>query len=77
MNSEFDSNFKKLVKEDSLPISSIEDLMINDMKEYQDKLNKHVEELLQKEIDEGNLIIKKNKNGKIVDISCITKEKKN
>lgn len=76
MNNEFDLEFKKLVKDDGLPISSVEELMIKDMEKYQEKLNRHVEELLQKEVDEGNLIIKKNKSGKIVAINYVTKEKK-
>ena len=44
---------------------------------YGDKLsNHHIEELLQKQVDKNKIIIKKNKNGKIVDIIFGIKEKK-
>ncbi|MDE5553124.1 MAG: hypothetical protein K2I67_01105 [Malacoplasma sp.] len=66
-NNEFeklDREFKKLQKEKNLNINSIEDLMIGDIDNYKLRLKTHIEELLSSEIDEKELIAKKNKNGK-------------
>lgn len=46
------------------------------VEEYKIQLHQHIEELLQREVDENRLIVKKNKNGKITDIISVTKEKK-
>lgn len=45
-------------------ISSIEDLMIQNIDNYKQRLKCHIEELLSNENDEQELISKKNKNGK-------------
>ena len=72
----FESEFVELVKSDKLDIFSIEDLMLDRIEKYKEHLNVQLEELLQRKINEGELIVKKNKNGKIVDIISITKAKK-
>lgn len=67
MNKEFkklDSDFKKLVKEEKLDINSIEDLMLENIENYKSKLKTHIEELLTKEVDENEIMNKKNENGK-------------
>ena len=73
---DLDNEFIDLVKNDKLNISSIEDLMIKNIDEYKILIHHHLEELLQREVDENRIIIKKNKNGKITDIISVTKEKK-
>lgn len=71
-----DKDFINLAKEDTLDISELENLLIKNVEEYKVQLHQHVEELLQREVDENRLIVKKNKNGKITDIISVTKEKK-
>lgn len=71
MNKEFeklDSDFKKLVKDEKLDINSIENLMLENLEKYKSKLKTHIEELLTKEINENEIISKKNKNGKKKDL---------
>ena len=75
--SDLDKDFINLEKTGKLDIFSIEDLMIKNVEEYKELIHHHLEELLQREVDENRLIIKKNKNGKITDIISVTKEKKN
>lgn len=72
-----DNEFIKLRNDDKLDIFSIEDLLVKNIDEYKKELHHHIEELLQKQVDENKIIIKKNKNGEIVDIISATKEKKN
>lgn len=72
-----DNEFVKLRKDDKLDIFSIEDLLVKNIDEYKKELHQHIEELLQKQVDENKIIIKKNKNGKIMDIISVTKEKQN
>lgn len=72
-----DKDFINLAKEDTLDISELENLLIKNIEEYKVQLHQHVEELLQHEVDENRLIVKKNKNGKITDIISVTKGKKN
>ena len=74
--SDLDKDFINLEKTGKLDIFSIEDLMIKNVEEYKELIHHHLEELLQREVDENRLIIKKNKNGKITDIISVTKEKK-
>ena len=69
-------NFNK-IDEEILKLDNSENLDISLIEEYKIELHKHIEELLQQQVDENRIIIKKNKNGKIVDISSVTKEKKN
>ncbi len=40
---DFDSEFKKLTKQDKLPISSIEDLMLKNIENYKKELLTHIE----------------------------------
>lgn len=75
--SKLDNDFINLVKEDTLNISDVEDLLIKNIEEYKVQLHQHIEELLQQQVDENKIIIKKNKNGRITDIISVTKEKKN
>lgn len=72
-----DNDFINLAKEDTLDISDIEDLLIKNIEEYKVQLHQHIEELLQQQVDENKIIVKKNKNGGIMDIISVTKEKKN
>ena len=66
---ELDDNFKQLVNNNELSISSIEELMIDNLNEYEKKLRNHIEELLINNIDEKDLISKKNEIGKKKDIN--------
>jgi len=80
MNNNFnnlDKDFSELKNNDKLNIFSIEDILIKNIDEYKKELHHHIEELLQKQVDENKIIIKKNKNGEIVDIISVIKEKKN
>ncbi len=61
---DFTSKFDTLVKEDKLNINTIEDLMIENIENYKKELKNHVEDLLKNHVNEKELIIKKNKNGK-------------
>lgn len=72
-----DNEILKLDNNKNLDISSIEDILVKNIEEYKIELHKHVEELLQQQIDENRIIIKKKKNGEIVDIIFATKENKN
>lgn len=64
MKQNFEEKFIKLVTENNLTINSIEDLMLEELEEYKRKLELQLEDLLAKEINEKELIDKKNKNGK-------------
>lgn len=75
--SELDKKIISLTKEDSIDISDIENLLINNIEEYKVELHHHVEKLLSEQVDENKIIVKKNENGKITDIESVTKEKKN
>ncbi len=72
-----DNEIINLDNEGNLDIFSIENLLINNIESYKKELHKHVEDVLQNKINENNIIIKKNKNGEIVDIIYATKVKKN
>lgn len=65
----FEEKFIKLVSDNNLTINSIEDLMLEELEEYKRKLELQLEDLLAKEIDEKELIHKKNKNGKKKDLN--------
>lgn len=75
--SELDKKIINLTKRDSIDISDIEDLLINNIEEYKVELHHHVEKLLSEQVNENKIIVKKNENGKITDIGFVTKEKKN
>ncbi len=66
---ELDNNFDKLITEDKLSIDSIESLGLKSIEDVKAIINKHIEELLIEKIDEKELIIKKNRNGKKKDIN--------
>ena len=76
---EFYNEFKKLTKQDKLPISSIEDLMLKNIENYKNELLAHTEELLLKNIAEADLINKKKISGiiKELDLKISEKEKLN
>ena len=64
---EFDNltkQFDELSKEEKLNINSIEELMVRDIEQYKELQKEHIEKLLQNNINEKELITKKNKNGK-------------
>lgn len=56
---DFDNDFKKLAKQDKMPISSIEDLTLKNIENYKNELLTHIEELLLKNVNETDLITKK------------------
>ena len=72
-----DNEILKLDNKENLDIFSIEDILAENIEAYKKELHHHIEEVLQQKVDEKRIIIKKNKNGKIVDIVYATKEKKN
>jgi hypothetical protein len=72
-----DKEIVNLDNDGNLDIFSIENLLVQNIENYKKELHKHVEDVLQNKINENNIIIKKNKNGEIVDIIYGTKEKKN
>ena len=72
---EFDNEFKKLTKQDKLPISSIEDLMLKNIENYKNELLAHTEELLLKNIAETDLINKKKISGIIKELDLKISEK--
>lgn len=63
-----DNEFNKLLKNDKLNISEIENLSINTVEECKQIINNHIEKLVMSKIDEQQLISKKNKNGKKKDL---------
>lgn len=65
----FEEEFIKLVSENKLSINSIEELMLEEIKRYKNKLEMQLEELLKSQINEKELITKKNKNGKKKDMN--------
>lgn len=65
MTSEFDN----MVKEGSLNISRIEELLTTNINAYKYNVNKYMENLISSHINEKQLIVKKNKNGKKKDIN--------
>ena len=76
---EFDNEFEKLAKQDKLPISLIEDLMLKNIENYKNELLAHTEGLLLKNINEADLISKKKISGiiKELDLKISEKEKLN
>ena len=59
-----DTSFNRLISNDSLDINSIEELAMNSIDDCKSIINNHIEELISKNINEQELIIKKNENGK-------------
>ena len=66
---EFTNEFDELVAKGKMNINSLEQLMVDNVENYKKDLHKHVEEILSTHINEKELIIKKNKNGKKKDIN--------
>lgn len=71
INKENEKNIEKmiqkfdfLIKNESLNISNIEELLINNIENYKTNINKFMEELITNKVDEQELISKKNENGK-------------
>lgn len=76
---DFDNEFKELAKQDKMPISSIENLMIKNIENYKNELLTHTEKLLLKDVSEMDLITKKKISGMIkeLDLKISEKEKLN
>lgn len=60
---DLDNGFKNNVRDNKLDISTIENLAINSMNSCKQIINNHIENLIFQEINEKELIVKKNKNG--------------
>lgn len=74
---ELDDNFDMLISSNNLTMDKIEDIAINNIDAYKQIINNHIENLIFHKVDEKELISKKNKNGKNLDINLKTKEGKN
>ena len=61
---ELDNDFDKLVLTNKLNINSIEDIAMKNIEDYKQIINIHIEDLILKKINEKELIVKKNENGK-------------
>ena len=61
---ELDNDFDKLVLTNKLNINSIEDIAMKNIEDYKQIINIHIEDLIFKKINEKELIVKKNENGK-------------
>ena len=72
---EFDNEFKKLAKQDKMPISSIENLILKNIENYKNELLTRTEELLLKSINEADLIAKKKISGIIKELDLKISEK--
>ena len=72
---EFDNEFKKLAKQDKMPISSIENLILKNIENYKNELLTRTEELLLKSINEVDLITKKKISGIIKELDLKISEK--
>lgn len=48
---DFDNQFKNLISEEKLDISSLENLIVDNLENYRNLFNSHVEELLSNNID--------------------------
>ena len=66
--SNVENKFTTYVNEGKLNISTIEDIMLEDLENYKEELINHIEELLLKKIDEKDLISKKKITGMIKEL---------
>ena len=66
---DYNEKFNKLVNNDKLNISTIEDLLLDNYKLHQKNMTQYTEELLSQKVNEKELINKKNKNGRRKDIN--------
>ena len=71
-----ENKFTTYVNEGKLNISTIEDIMLEDLENYTEELIKHTEELLLNKIDEKDLISKKKITGMIKELRLRIKEPK-
>lgn len=55
----YTKEFDKLVSERNLSIDTLENIMINNIEQYEKVLRQHVEELIKTHINEKDLITKK------------------
>ena len=74
--SNIDNKFTTYVNEGKLNISTIEDIMLEDLENYKEELITHVEELLLNKIDEKDLISKKKIIGMIKELRLRIKAQK-
>ena len=74
--SDIDNKFTTYVNEGKLNISTIEDIMLEDLENYKEELITHVEELLLNKIDEKDLISKKKIIGMIKELRLRIKAQK-
>lgn len=65
----FTKEFDELVSQNKLNIDSLENIMIDSIENYEKELRTQVEELLKSHINEKELVIKKNENGKQKDLN--------
>ena len=66
--SNVENKFTTYVNEGKLNINTIEDIMLEDLKNYKEELISHIEELLLNKIDEKDLISKKKITGMIKEL---------
>ena len=66
--SNVENKFTTFVNEGKLNISTIEDIMLEDLENYKEELITHIEELLLSKIDEKDLISKKKIIGMIKEL---------
>lgn len=66
---DFTRKFDELVSKEKLNIDSLETIMINSIQDYEKELKRHAEELLITHVNEKDLIVKKNENGKKKDLN--------
>ena len=74
--SNIENKFTTYVNEGKLNISTIEDIMLEDLENYKEELIRHTEELLLKTIDEKDLISKKKITGMIKELRLRIKAQK-
>ena len=71
-----ENKFTTYVNEGKLNISTIEDIMLEDLENYKEELINHIEELLLNKINEKDLISKKKITGMIKELRLRIKEPK-
>lgn len=62
-------NFDRLISDNELNINSIENLAIGSVNDIKNIINAHLKELIDKRVNEKELITKKNKSGKKEDLN--------
>lgn len=56
--------FNEMVKDETLNITNIENLLMENIENYKTNINQYMEELISNNIEEKELVSKKNENGK-------------